>query len=107
MTMDQYKYRGMPFKDAGTDIAYASARDIGNYVAGYIAGRVGMNWKTARMGFDALESAQNRRLSSEGMTTQKAERMGYEAGASKSWLKKTNDWLKQLFNIPNKTPEAF
>lgn len=107
MTMDQYKYRGMPFKDAGNDIAYASARDIGNYGAGYIAGRVGMNWKTARMGFDALESAQNRRLSSEGMTTQKAERMGYEAGASKNWLKKTNDWLKQLFNIPNKTPEAF
>ena len=93
--------------NARSDIAYASARDIGNYGAGYIAGRAGMNWKTARIGFDALESFQNSRLSSEGMTTQKAERMGYEAGAAKSWLRKTNDWLKQVFNIPNKVPEGF
>ncbi len=97
----------MPFKNAGNDIAYASARDIGNYDAGYIAGRAGMNWKTARLGFDALESIQNGKLSSEGMTTQKAERMGYEAGASKSWLKKANDWLKSLFNMPSKVPEGF
>lgn len=34
----------------------ASARDIGNLGAGYIAGKKGMPWGLARAGFDALQS---------------------------------------------------
>jgi len=40
-----YFYRGMPFgsKKDGTKV-YASARDIGNYSAGYMAGKEGFSW---------------------------------------------------------------
>lgn len=50
-----YFYRGMPFghKKDGTKV-YASARDIGNYSAGYIAGKEGFSWFESRLGFDAL-----------------------------------------------------
>ena len=101
---EQYKYRGMPFKDAQGKIVFASARDIGNYGAGYIAGKFGMDWKTARIGFDGLQSIQEGRLSHEGMTTQKAERLGYEAGTANSWLNQINKWLNQILNRPTEPP---
>ncbi len=31
--------------------------DVGNYAAGYIAGKKGLSWGEARFGFDALQSA--------------------------------------------------
>lgn len=107
MTISQYMYRGMPFKNADGETAYASARDIGNYGAGYIAGKTGLDWKTARIGFDALQSYQDGHLSTEGMTTQQSERRGYEAGSSRNWLSKANDWLRRLFNTPTSIPNGF
>ena len=107
MTKTQYKYRGMPFKNADGETVYASARDIGNYGAGYIAGKTGLDWSSARMGFDALESYQNSRLSTEGMTTQRAERLGYNAGTQKYGLKSVNNWIKRLFNFPTSQPKGY
>lgn len=72
----QYLYRGMPFNDK-----IASARDIGNYAAGYMAGRNGFNWIYTRSAFDMLESSQNNwRLKIEGRPSRRAQRLGYNAG---------------------------
>ena len=43
MESEQYKHRGMYFNGS-----IASARDIGNYAAGYLAGSYGIPWKMAR-----------------------------------------------------------
>lgn len=72
MSREQYVYRGMLL-----DGKIASARDIGNYAAGYVAGDNGLSWETARLGFDGLESYQQGRLATEGMTTQSAQRLGH------------------------------
>ena len=53
-SVDQYMYRGMPFKDQDGRIYYATARDIGNYSAGYVAGTAGQGWVASRKAFDAL-----------------------------------------------------
>ena len=65
---------------------FMSARDVGNIAAGFIAGRDGMSWFEARLGFDALESWQQGGLSSEAMPTQSAQRVGYRIG---------NDYFKE------------
>jgi hypothetical protein len=52
----------------------ASARDIGNFGAGYIAGNNGLTWGTARLGFDALQSKQQGTFATEGQTTQMAQK---------------------------------
>jgi len=88
----QYHYRGMLFSgvdgftqgaDCGTT-TYASARDFGNVAAGYVAGRRGMPWRLARLGFDGLQTIQDdnwkRGWASEAAPTQKAERVGHTAG---------------------------
>jgi len=72
MSRDQYVYRGMLF-----DGKIASARDLGNYAAGYVAGDNGLSWSTARMGFDGLESYQQGKFATEGNTTQFAQRAGH------------------------------
>lgn len=47
-------------KDDNTTLpVYASARDIGNIAAGFIAGVNGLSWGISRMAFDALESFQH------------------------------------------------
>ena len=43
-TAAQYMYRGMPFRDGHGHTLFASARDIGNYSAGYMAGVSGQTW---------------------------------------------------------------
>lgn len=48
-----YHYRGMSFKGK-----IASARDVKNYSAGYVAGKSGMSWFSSRKAFDALETSQ-------------------------------------------------
>lgn len=83
---DQQRHRGMPF-----DGKIASARDIGNYAAGYVAGVHGISWEWARLAFDALETKQrvglwqtvmhypsNRII--EGQPTQQAQYKGYNQG---------------------------
>lgn len=42
--------------DSAGITVYSSARDIGNMMAGYIAGCKGLTWGMARMGFDAYQS---------------------------------------------------
>ena len=102
METGQYHYRGMPLKDADGNTVYGSARDVGNYGAGYVAGKTGLAWKTARMGFDLLESYQNRELSTEGRPTQRAERLGYNAGKKQYLLHTANTLLNRLFNRSTK-----
>ncbi|KWW26687.1 MAG: hypothetical protein AUK64_2471, partial [bacterium P201] len=83
---EQYKYRGMPF-----DGKIASARDIGNYAAGYVAGGHGISWESARFAFDALQTKQDKGVLStllfypfnrieEGQPTQRAQYKGYKFG---------------------------
>jgi len=83
-----YTYRGVLFSvDTGdkTDniSVIASARDIGNFGAGYIAGNNGLTWGTGRLGFDALQSWQQGGLATEGQTTQMAQKIGHTLGHKK------------------------
>ncbi|MCM1491011.1 MAG: hypothetical protein NC095_09325, partial [Muribaculum sp.] len=74
-------YRGMQIGKAkdGSPVL-ASARDIGNIAAGYIAAVNGLSWKTARLGFDGYQTIVNGTLSIEGISTQSAELYGYTIG---------------------------
>ncbi|RQO80217.1 hypothetical protein DBR40_00950 [Pedobacter sp. KBW01] len=93
MTRTQWTYRGMPFEDVnefgnrdGKTTTYASARDFGNVAAGYVAGRNGINWKEARLGFDSLQTYQEGKISSEGKPTQLAQKIGHSVGFAR-WSK--------------------
>ncbi|MGY4538177.1 hypothetical protein ACVW0P_002597 [Mucilaginibacter sp. UYNi724] len=87
-TLEQYMYRGMPVDDIpglgnkNGIPTIASARDIGNIGAGFEAAYHGLNWAQTRIGFDALQSIQDRGLSLEGETSQSAQRMGFRMGAA-------------------------
>lgn len=74
-------YRGMPILGTknGKQI-YASARDIGNIGAGLVAGRAGLNWTSARIGFDGYQSSTAGKINIEGISTQYAEKLGYRIG---------------------------
>ena len=61
--------------DDGTTII-SSARDIGNIVAGYIVGYNEIPWAFARLAFDLYQG------SSEGISTQNAEFLGWKNGYS-------------------------
>ena len=64
--------RGMPISTASDgSVTYASARDIGNMAAGYMAAKNGISWKAARKAFDMYQG------SPEGRTTVSAELYGY------------------------------
>ena len=79
-----YHNRGMKIT-AGGKTYIASARDIGNFAAGYIAAKKGMSWQLARLGFDTLETVQHWNskefgLFAEGQPSQLAQKKGYEIG---------------------------
>jgi RHS repeat-associated protein len=89
----QYMYRGMAVEGVsgistndGSPII-ASARDIGNIGAGYVAGENGFNWAQSRLGFDGLQSYQQGKLAVEGTTTQLAEKVGFDLGAKSYQIK--------------------
>ncbi len=65
-------YRGMPISTSenGT-VTYASARDVGNMAAGYIAAQNGISWGAARWAFDLYQGRP------EGRSTVSAELYGY------------------------------
>ena len=64
--------RGMPIsRSSDGTTTYASARDVGNMAAGYIAAKNGISWKNARKAFDLYQGAP------EGRTTVSAELYGY------------------------------
>jgi uncharacterized protein RhaS with RHS repeats len=105
-TVGQHHYRGMSFNGK-----VASARDIGNYAAGYVAGKNGFGWGTSRFAFDALQTKQEKGTWNtvlyypfnrvrEGQPTQRAERAGHNVGypifkqrqAERELKKATNPW---------------
>lgn len=74
-------YRGMPIlKPINGKQIYGSARDVGNIGAGLIAGINGLSWGTARNGFDALESYQKGKITTESSSTQYGQRLGWNIG---------------------------
>ena len=92
----------------------ATARDIGNYSAGYVAGTAGQGWVASRKAFDALESFQQGRPSKEAMVSQFAEKAGHNRGIKVYWQeqydvqrilqqgrehtwKRVSDFLKSFF----------
>jgi hypothetical protein len=97
---DNY-YRGMPVQTQkdGTKV-YTSARDVGNIAAGYIAGLYGVPWDMARKQFDALESQQKGYPSVEGISSQNAQRVGWNTGMRDG----TNNPGVRFFNWINSIP---
>ena len=77
-----YHNRGMRVAVDGIEYIM-SARDVGNFGAGYMAGQNGLPWKVARTAFDALQSIQDTKISTEGLPTVLAERAGFESGRRK------------------------
>ena len=82
-----YRHRGMPLGvDENGNKIFGTARDVGNYAAGYIAGKNALSWREARFGFDALQSAmdsiRNRSItiSTEGPESQAAQYKGFIDG---------------------------
>ena len=74
-------YRGMPIAINSDGITiYSSARDIGNMMAGYIAGSKGLTWGMARLGFDAYQSVLDGKVTPEGISTQNAQLVGWKYG---------------------------
>ena len=73
---EQYQYRGSVTSSG----KIGSARDFGNIGAGIVAGRNGLGWGDARLGFDGLQSIQEGRLATEGVPTQKAQRLDFNIG---------------------------
>ena len=61
----------------------ASARDIGNFAAGYVAGYAGVSWASAQIAFDILESYQKGSPSTEQKGTRDAQRLGWNDGKTK------------------------
>lgn len=94
------KYRGMPLYDdieSGLSV-YVSARDVGNIVAGYVAGYNGIPWVTTRLSFDALQSLQEKNLAKEDMGSQQPQIYGYGIG----FLNRKRyvfGWIPSSFNI--------
>ena len=72
-------YRGMPVI-LGNKVLIASARDIGNYVAGYKVGMSGLSWHAAVKAFDMYESRSLNITKREGISTRNAEAVGYMWG---------------------------
>ena len=82
-----YHHRGMPLGvDENGNNIFGTARDVGNYAAGYIAGKNALSWEVARFGFDTLQSVmdsiRNRSItiSTEGPESQAAQYKGFIDG---------------------------
>ncbi|MBL7760515.1 MAG: RHS repeat-associated core domain-containing protein [Sediminibacterium sp.] len=92
VTQDQYRYRGMSVEGVGglgsqdgTVTTFASARDIGNVGAGYVAGSNGESWGMSRLALDGYQIGSgvlrgNFNFKTEGRPTQMAERVGFNLG---------------------------
>ncbi len=77
----KYHYRGMLITNNNGNKVIASARDIGNYAAGYVAGRCGyLPWKIARFGFDLYNG------SPEPDVTQRAQWEGHVGGTRQNYI---------------------
>lgn len=89
MTRKRYHNRGMVIS-IDNEKTIASARDIGNYIAGYLSGLKGLSWVTACIGFDAYNMISNKELNGDSKVSREAERAGYRdgirRGGYKNWI---------------------
>jgi bifunctional ADP-heptose synthase (sugar kinase/adenylyltransferase) len=77
------KYRGSQIEEG----VYASARDLGNYAAGYVAGKNGYTWYLTKFIFERYQATENGKypfnifkLGKEPLTTSKSEKLGWANG---------------------------
>lgn len=70
----------MPIGTNNGKTIYASARDIGNMMAGYKAGSSGLKWSDVETVFDMYESRSIFISEHEGISTRNAEKFGYMIG---------------------------
>ncbi len=84
MTLEKHANRGMPITENENYTVYGTARDIGNYAAGFVSGRNGLSWNETRIGFDAYQTGTRKLLkgewSPEPQVSQAAQRLGFDAG---------------------------
>ncbi len=78
MNADQHRYRGSVTNDG----KIASARDFGNMGAGIVAARNNLTWKGARLAFDTYQSYTSSTITTEGVSTQKAQYVGFKIGVN-------------------------
>ena len=75
--------RGMPINVDGKTV-FASARDVGNYAAGYVSGRKGLSWTVTRLGFDGYQTGIKNAIKGNWITesnvSQSAQKLGFNAG---------------------------
>ena len=81
-------YRGMPVGvDENGTIIYTSARDVGNIMAGYVAGNAGIGWPFVRLACDLYQMYSNIKSGAmpkiEGKSTRNAQRVGWQKGYNK------------------------
>ena len=78
-------YRGMPvgIDESGTTI-YTLARDVGNIMAGYVAGNASIPWPFVRLACDMYQMYSDIKSgvtpSIEGKSTRNAQRLGWQKG---------------------------
>ncbi len=92
-------YRGVMMGNSEGLPIFTSARDLGNIVAGYVMGFNGMPWSLARIGFDALQSLQVGHRATEGISSQNAQKYGYNWGLNQLRIQSTNT-LPYVFPFP-------
>ena len=76
---DAYYYRGMPI-NIGGKTTYGTARDVGNYAAGYFAARKGLGILSTLLGFDAYQSWTSGRFEKEPPVSRIPQIRGYYHG---------------------------
>jgi RHS repeat-associated protein len=81
-------YRGMPAPFMGGQTTIASARDIGNYGAGYKAGMKGLSPIITFLGFTLYDCKQNGRIGIEPKGSRVPQWIGYKNGI-KQYIKKS------------------
>ena len=79
---NERNYRGMPIRLPDKGTTFISARDLGNYAAGYVWGYHGNNWISTRMAFDAYQIYDSQKLKVEGVSSQNAQKEGWKKGFS-------------------------
>ena len=78
-----YHHRGMQLGTTqGGNRRFGSARDVGNYAAGYAAGKNGLSWSLTRLGFDGFQSKTSGKLVQEGPESQAAQIKGFADGSA-------------------------
>ena len=83
--------RGMPLSILGGKIG--TARDVGNFAAGYLAARKGLSYRATMLAFDLYQNYQNKTTSGEPPVSRWAQTLGFEYGLD---ARRTNN-----FNQPN------